>query len=233
VQPPPAPYPEPPPYQQPPYDGYGQPYGYGRPPPPPVVKPPKKCCLWSLRYDPFDLILRRVTLEAEVAWGDLPFSIELAPSYIFDSVIEEIKEEGFDIAGRITWYIQGDPLKGFWLKAHFNFEYFQATLYNEVEEDQFVGTPHTEHCDSDSEPGTCSRNVNTAVLGLMLGSSFVFPNTGGFALTGGIGLGGAMADEKRLEVIGTNEVPGRFYVYYDEFGKRLKLLGTLSLGVTF
>jgi hypothetical protein len=186
-----------------------------------------------LRYDPFDLILRRVTLEAEIAWGDLPFSVELAPSYIFDSTIGEIDEQGFDIAARIAWYIQGNALKGFWLKAHFNFEYFQATLHNEIAEGVDLGTPHPDHCDADSAPGTCSRNVNTAVLGLMLGSSLVFPGSGGFALTGGIGLGGALADERRLEVVGTSEVPGRFYVYYDDFGKRLKLLGTLSLGITF
>ena len=218
----------------PPYQPYPQPYGYAPPPPAKVEKPPKECCLWSLRYDPFDLILRRVTLEAEVAWGDLPFSAEIAPSYIFDSTIDEIDEQGFDIAARIAWYIYpGDALKGFWLKAHFNFEYFQSTLYNEIGEEQFEGTPHPDYCDADSEPGTCSRNVNTAVLGLMLGASMVFPGTGGFALTGGMGLGGAMAKEKRLEVDGTPTAPGRFYTYYDEFGKRLKLLGTLSLGITF
>jgi hypothetical protein len=205
--------------------------------------------MWSLRYDPFDLLFRRVTLEGEIAWGKLPLTVELAPSWIFDSSASDIDEMGFDIGARIAWYVQGEPLRGFWVKAHVSFEWFEATLYREASEEVFVGRPNPELCDDDSETGTCKRNINSAVLGLMIGNSTVFGDDGGFALTGGIGIGVALAESKALEVLPCTEAdvaagdphcpvpeasgtPGLLASYYDEV-ERIKLLGSLSLGITF
>ncbi len=212
--------------------------------------PPEPHFLWSVRYDPFDLLFRRITFEAEIAWGDLPFSFELAPSYIFDAISSELDESGVEIAARIAWYVQGDALEGFWVKAHAEFETFQATLLRDYNGDEtYDGKPHADYCDSDSETGTCSRNVNSMILGLMIGMSSVFGKNGGFALTGGIGIGVALAEPARLEVqqcteedrlAGNEHCVGRpsdnngalYYEYYSDY-ERIQPLGSLSLGVTF
>jgi hypothetical protein len=205
----------------------------------PIERPPKPCCDWSLRYDPFDLIFRRVTLEAEIAWGDLPLSLELAPSYIFDHTSGDFDARGVDVAARIAWYVQGNALQGFWLKAHVNVEHMKAKLFNivregpEPKEERVAGTANPEFCDADSEPGTCKGTVNSVVLGFMLGNSTVIPDSGGFALTGGIGIGAAVTNKRQFEVIGTEQYTGRFATFNEGFVGRLRLLGSLSLGVTF
>jgi len=205
--------------------------------------------LWSVRYDPFDLLFRRVTFEGEIAWRSLPFSLEIAPSYIFDAISSELDEQGFEIAARIAWYVQGDALRGFWVKAHVEYETFQATLFREAEEDVYFGKPNSDVCDADSETGTCSRNVNSMIVGMMIGMSSVFGKNGGFALTGGIGIGVALAEPAKLEVqqctaddrlagdehcpSNVNDMSGNLaYEYYNDF-ERIQPIGSLSLGVTF
>ena len=240
--------PPPPRYGQPPPPGYGQPPppGYGQPPRPPrpFEPPPKKTLFWSVRYDPFDLLFRRITFEGEIALGSLPLSIELAPAYIFDSPSEGLEDTGVDLAARFVWYVQGDPLKGFYLKAHFNYEHFSSTLFRQTPDGAFVGAP-ADDCDADSATGTCTKTVASAIFGLMLGTSMVLPSKGGFALNGGIGIGVAVADPVTLRVnpCGPSDVGGAHCTdvettppvsatYYDKTG-RIKLLGSLSLGVTF
>jgi len=262
AQPPPPGYGQPPPpgYGQPPPPGYGPPPpppgygppppGYGGPPPPgygppprPEGPPPKKTLLWSVRYDPFDLLFRRITFEGEIALGSLPLSVELVPSFIWDSPHEGVENSGIDLGARFVWYVMGDPLEGFYLKAHFNYETFKSTLFRGDPLDPY-GVPGP-GCDDDSEPGTCSKQVSTTVFGLMLGSSMVFPRRGGFGLNGGIGIGVATADRIDLEVapcdigsdpatcpLGPDDGSAVVTSYYDKI-ERIKLLGSLSLGVTF
>ena len=252
-QPPPG-YGQPPPgYGQPP-PGYGPPpppgYGYGPPPPArPSEPPPKHTHLFSIRYDPFDLLFRRVTFEGEVALGSLPLSIELAPAWIFDSPSEGFEEKGFDMSMRFVWYVQGEPLEGFYVKAHAQFETFQATMFR-GDPSSPVGAPDPTLCDDDSPTGTCSRNVNSWIFGAMIGDSIVFGKKWGFALNGGIGIGVAVADPAELAVLSCEDPSVRGgphcptgsadpvgdrpwgYTYYDKAG-RIRLLGSLSLGVTY
>jgi hypothetical protein len=231
-------------YPNPNYGGYA----------PPVPPPPEEeagCCLWSLRYDPFDLLFRRVTFAAEIAWGKLPFSIELTPKYIFNSPATDVKEVGFDMGVNIAWYPSGKPLKGFWVKAHAEYENFRSTLSRKTDGDVLLGRPDPEQCDADSETGQCTRRVGSAIFGLMVGSSYVFGRKGGFAVSGGIGIGAAVAPAKSLRVLpcsgadvqnkdphcgaGSAEAAASEaaeHTYYDK-AARIRLLGTLGLGITF
>ncbi len=184
-----------------------------------------------MRYDPFDLLFRRVTFEGEVNIVG-PITVQLSPTWIFDSPAADVSESGFDVGLDVVWYVQGDPFRGFWLKAHAEYEYFNATLTREVDGVP-SGVPNPEHCDEDSEPGTCSTNVNSMIVGAMVGTSTVFGKNGGFAISGGIGIGVALADTVTLQVDGENpEETGLAYTYYDKTD-RIRLLGSLGLGIAF
>lgn len=185
----------------------------------------------AIRYDPFDLLFRRVTLEGEVKVIG-PIAVQLTPAWIFDSPFEDHTESGFDIAADIAWYVQGTAFRGFWLKAHVEYEIFEATLTNPWEENGSpAGTP-ADDCDDDSEPGTCTKTVGSTIVGAMLGASTVFGKDWGFNISGGIGIGVALAESVDLTVNGTNASPGITSTYYDKTG-RIKLLGSLGLGVAF
>jgi hypothetical protein len=165
---------------------------------------------WSIRYDPFDLLLRRLSFEAEIAIIG-PLTLEIVPSWIWGSPSEDIDESGFAFGANLAIYFEGRPMRGFWLKAHFGYETFEATL---THPDPSVGTSDVD-------------DVSTALLGGMIGSSSVFGRNGGFIISGGIGIGVALADSKRLEL-----PDGYYYEYYDKAG-RIQLLGSFALGVAF
>lgn len=206
------------------------------------------CCRWSVRYDPFDLLTRRVTLSAEVALADLPLSIEVTPKYIFGSPASELDEQGFDLGVNLAWYPSGVPLRGIWVKAHAEYERFTATLTRD-DGTGARGKPDPNQCAPDSTKGSCKNGVASTILGVIVGSTQVFGPQGGFAISGGIGIGAALADSKPLTVLpctaadvadknasceaaepsGTAALS---YRYYDN-SARIRLLGTLSLGVVF
>ncbi len=210
------------------------------------------CCRWSLRYDPFDLLTRRVTVVGEVAIANLPLSIEVSPKYIFGSTANELDERGFGVAARVAWYPGGVALRGVWVKAHAEYENFRATLTRDDGATQIAGAygkADPANCDADSAPGTCSRGVASTILGLMVGSTQVFGPSGGFAISGGIGIGAALAGSQTLGVLPCtasdvsgknpncttaepNGSPGLSYTYYDN-SSRIRLLGTLGIGVVF
>ncbi|HSN97428.1 MAG TPA: hypothetical protein VLS89_03985, partial [Candidatus Nanopelagicales bacterium] len=106
------------------------------------------------------------------------------------------------------------PMRGFWLKGYAGFESFEATVTHEQD-----------------ESATGSGNVNSGIVGGMLGSSSVFGRNGGFNLSGGIGLGVALADPKEITVTSDRFGP-QTVVFYDKTSK-LQLLGSVSLGVAF
>ncbi|MCC6525006.1 MAG: hypothetical protein IT373_20295 [Polyangiaceae bacterium] len=234
-------------YGQPPYGApggeppaggpyYGPPpprYGYAPPPPPELEE--RSCCKWSVRYNPFDLIFRRVTFEGEFALGDLPLAIEVAPSYIFQAAAEGLDNKGFAIAAGLKWYVTGAALTGFWVKFHFQHEWFKATLSREDIDGNAIGVPGAD-CDGDSEPGTCKRTVQSPILGAMIGSGTVFGKDGGFAINGGIGIGVAVMPAVSLTVdrLPTEPIdsPSVVFTYYDK-AERIRLLGTLALGIAF
>jgi hypothetical protein len=215
--PPPGYYP--PPAYGAPY-GYGPPpYGYGPPVGPPPPPPPKRatCCRFSIRYDPFDLLFRRLTFEGEVAIIG-PLAIELVPSWIFGSIQDGLDARGFAIAGNIAFYPGGVPLRGFWVKAHVGWEGYHGT-FTHSQAGSTEGATQDEHY------------VSSPILGAMFGSTSVFGRNGGFAISGGIGIGVATASSVTFRAT----APGfadEVLTVYDKAG-RIQLLGSLSLGASF
>jgi hypothetical protein len=201
------------PYGSPGYSPYG---GYTLPPGPPPPPPPPKatCCTWSARVNPFDLLFRRLSFEGEVAVVG-PLTVQLSPSWIWGSPVEQVDASGFAIAADVGFYVNR-PMKGFFVKAHVGYETFEATL-------------------SDPDGGSDTETVASPILGAMIGSSTVFGRNGGFAISGGIGIGVATADRVHLEVKTQTPDGDRVRVtqdYYDKAG-RIQLLGSFALGVAF
>jgi hypothetical protein len=220
-QPPPQ---QPPPQQPPPYANpqpYGPPqglpppgqpaYGYGLPPagPPPPPLPPKEpsCCRFGVRFDPFDLLFRRLSFQAELAlWG--PLSIEVEPQWIFASPSENLDTTGGALAGNFLVYFTGRALDGFFAKATVGFERFDATISDpelKLEE---------------------TKTVTSPILGLSVGSSTVFGDDFGFNLAGGVGIGYATADKVELSA-------GRYSTIYYDKASAVQLLASLGLGIAF
>ena len=115
--------------------------------------------------------------------------------------------------------MSGRYLEGFFVKAHVGFEQFEATLT---------------HPDFPTDPAnTQSADVSAPILGLMIGSSNIWGNDDlGFNLSGGIGIGAAIADKVTLTVPGGNGIGAYETSYYDKSGV-IQLLGSLGLGVAF
>jgi len=213
----------------------------------PTGQPASSCCTWSVRYDPFDLLFRRITAQVEIGLGKLPFSIEATPKYIFDSPEDLLDEQGYVIGGSVGWYPGGKALRGLWVKAHAEYERFQATLSRD-DGGGAIGKPGP-GCDPDSKPGTCTRTVSSPILGVMIGATQIFGKRGGFAVSGGIGVGAALADATPLAVQpctkddvadGVASCPtaegdgasGVSVTYYGD-SQRVRLLGSLGIGVVF
>jgi hypothetical protein len=212
----PPPPPSPPPgYGAPPVYGLYPQYGYIPPPEPPPK--PATCCRWSIRYDPFDLILRRLTFQAEIAVAG-PFAIEIVPSWIFGSPYANVDGKGLSVATNATFYLSGRALHGLWLKAHVAYESYSATFTNPLASD-LVGKP---------------TRLSSAILGALFGSTVVFGRDGGFVLSTGIGVGVATAGTAEITAPGDvlRGIPAASTTLYDGFDK-VRLLGTLGLGVAF
>lgn len=202
--PPPAGAPYPGPYAQP-----GQPV-WGPPPPsgpPPLAPEEPDCCRFGIRFDPFDLVFRRLSFQAEVKlWG--PLSIEVEPSWIFASATENLDTTGGALQGNFLVYFTGTALRGFYAKAIVGFEAYQATLTDpelEVENTADIASP---------------------ILGVGIGSSAVFGDEVGFNLAGGIGIGFATAEKKVLRA-------GNYEVTFYDKSSIVQLLASLGLGVAF
>ncbi|HTN92811.1 MAG TPA: hypothetical protein VL242_54460 [Sorangium sp.] len=179
-------------------------------PPPPPRPPEATCCGWSVRYNALDLLFGRMTFEGEVAVVG-PLTIGITPSWIWGSLDDAtIDTTGYALAADVGVYVEGKPLRGFWVKGRFGYESFEA-----------VYTPTT------SAAITGKRDVSSAVLGLIIGSTNIFGRDGGFAMSGGFGLGVALAPPAQIDIPGF-----RPYVFYEKAGK-IKLMGSLSLGVAF
>jgi hypothetical protein len=208
----------PPPGYAPPGDappGYA-PQGYGyAPPPPPPPPPPAKPMRWSVRYDPFDLIERRITFEGEVAVYKF-FALELVPSYIFGSPYGGVSGTGFAVAGRANFYLSGEAFRGFWLKAHVGYENYSATLTNPC----------------DATDVSAPQRLGSAILGVLFGDTWVIPRDGGFALSGGLGIAFATASKVTLTTNGSSVAEPAQTTLYDGFDK-VRLLGSVGLGVAF
>jgi len=183
-QPPPG-YQQPPPgYQQPPPPGYQQaPPGYQQPPPgyqqpaygqpgygyyaqPPLPPPPKRAELqWSIRFNLFDLLFGRATAEIEYAFAG-PLSLSLGPQYIFADPRQDrnsgITASGSGIYAELGVWVEGRPLRGYFLKGHVG--YASITFHGD---NMDVSVPETK-------------------VGVMFGSQSIYG--GWFTLSGGFGV---------------------------------------------
>jgi hypothetical protein len=205
--------------------GYGQPGGFAPPagPPPPPAPKPATCCRWSARVDPFDLLFRRLTAQVEVAIVG-PLALELTPSWIFDSPTEFLTEKGFSFGGNVAFYLSGKAFQGMWLKAHMAYESYDATLTH-------PNAPATS--DGSVSPFSATKSVSTGVFGAMIGSTSVFGRDGGFVISGGIGIGAATAGMVVLDAAGPSPLDPHAQITLFDKLDRIKLLGSLGLGVAF
>jgi hypothetical protein len=204
----------PPPLAQPPYPQgqWGAPPP-GPPPPPPLEPEEPSCCRMGIRFDPFDLIFRRLSFQAELKlWG--PLSIEAEPSWIFASATENLDTNGGALQANFLVYFTGEALQGFYAKAIVGFEAYEATLTDpgrsESKEDDIVA----------------SEDLVSPILGLGIGSSAVFGDEVGFNLAGGVGIGFALAEATTLSA-------GRYEVSFYDKASIIQLIASLGLGVAF
>jgi hypothetical protein len=156
-----------------------------------------------------------MTFQAEVAVAG-PFAIEVVPSWIWGSPYGGIDEKGFAIAGNAVFYLSGQAFRGMWLKAHFEYENFSATFANPGDP-TLVGAP---------------QRLSSGIIGALFGDTLVLPRTGGFVLSGGIGVGVATAGKATL-TSGSNAVWGPAQATLYDGLDRVRLLGSLGLGVAF
>ncbi len=194
----------------PPAPGVGP--GYGPPAPPP---PPKDtCCRFAIRFDPFNLLFRRLSFQGEVAIVG-PLSIEVEPSWIFGSSADHVDAMGVSIAGNVAFYLTGKAPQGFFIKAHAAYETFKATVSN-------PGYTHS----------LGSGHIGSPIFGGMIGSSTVFGRNWGFNISGGIGIGAATAGAQSIVAPGKGSIPAYVVTFYDK-GSAIQLLGSLGLGIGF
>jgi hypothetical protein len=181
----------------------------------PAAPEPPRCCRFSVRFDAFQLIFRRAAVEAEVKIAG-PFSVGVEPAWIWGGATDGLDEQGFQLLGFFAWTFYGPVLRGFWVRAVGGFEAFDATLTHPDFEDVQV-----------------KKGVASGIFGLMIGDSVVFGENGGVTLSGSIGAGVATSDA--VEVIAPSpdpDVPDARATYYQD-ASRVKLLGSLGVGVTF
>lgn len=214
-------------YEYGPYPSYAAPPGddalpFGDPPlgpPPPPAPRQTTCCVASIRADPFNLIFRRLTLAGEIKLFG-PVTLELEPSWIFGSATENLDQKGIALVGRVGVYPFGRALRGLWVKAQGGFEGFNATLT---------------HSAAASLPGTTvgEKYVSSGIFGAMVGGSSVFGRNGGFTMTGGIGIGFATSPATTVTARGNDPRLSDEAVQFYGKADRVRLLGSLGLGVTF
>jgi hypothetical protein len=174
---------------------------------PPLEPEEADCCRFALRFDPFELVFRRMSFQGEIRlWG--PLSLEIEPSWIFGSPSENLDARGFAMQSNLLVYFSGVALEGFFLKGTAGFESFEATV-------------------TDPELGvSSSADVSSPIFGLGLGSSNLFGDRVAFNFSGGLGVGFATAEKVTITA-------GRYEVsYYDKAGA-IQLLGSIGLGVAF
>jgi hypothetical protein len=168
-----------------------------------------------LRYDPFDLVYRRVTFQGEVAIYKL-FALEVVPTWIFGSATSGVDAKGYALAGRAVFYLSGQAFRGFWLKAHVGYESYTATFTNPGDVNDVSSPTH----------------LASAIIGVLFGDTWVIPRDGGFALSGGLGIGFATAGKVPLTANHSSFASPAEITLYDGFDK-VRLLGSVGLGVAF
>jgi hypothetical protein len=199
---------QPPPAQQP---SYGPPPGYGGYTEPPLPPPPKRVELaWSIRFQLLNLLFGRVTGELEYAFAG-PFSVVLLPEYVFNQPIDNrpdgLSAKGGGVAAQFAFWVEGRPLRGYFLKAHTG--YRSITITGPYDE---IAVPATE-------------------IGAMFGSQSVYG--GWFTLSGGFGVVYDLQSKDRPFAVGPPGTPIGVIRASGLFGNGFDLLGQLSIGGSF
>ena len=112
-------------------------------------------------------------------------------------------------------------MRGLWVKAHASYEHYTATFTN-----QALGN-------GDGKL-KATKTLASAILGALIGSSWVIGRDGGFTLSGGVGIGAATAPQTSIVAPGDltrGIAPDQIDIYSK--ADRVRLLGSLSLGATF
>ena len=218
--PPPAPSPgyppngaqqgQPPPPQQP---NYGQPAGFGGYTEPPLPPPPRRSELsWSIRFQMLDLLFGRATGEVEYAFAG-PFSVVLMPEYVFANPGQDraygVTASGGGLAGELGFWVEGRPLRGYFLKAHAG--YRSIKFKSSVDE---VSVPATQ-------------------IGAMFGSQSIYG--GWFTLSGGFGVVyDFQSQDRAFAAIHPTGGPVRYTIGASGlFGNGFDLLSQLAIGGSF
>jgi hypothetical protein len=128
----------------------------------------------SVRFNVFDLIFGQVSGELEYALTD-QFSIVLGPQYIFADPRQDsslgISAGGVGFYGELGYWLEGRPLRGYFLKAHFG---HKSVIF---------------HSDFDR------LQIPETLVGALFGSQSIY--AGWFSLSGGFGVAYDLAAEDR------------------------------------
>jgi hypothetical protein len=193
--------------------GQPQPPGYGGISEPPLPPPPKRTELqWSIRSQLLALIFGRVAGELEYAFSG-PFSVAIIPEYVFNypGVNKEVgvKVSGGGVAGEFGYWVEGRPLRGYFLKGHVG--YRSIKFSSPVDE---LSVPATE-------------------VGAMFGSQSIYG--GWFTVSFGLGVVYDFnSQERSFRVGGTPTAPTGYVIPASGlFGNGFDLLGQLSIGGSF
>jgi hypothetical protein len=157
-----------------------------------------------------NLLFGRVTGEVEYAFAG-PFSVALLPEYVFNQPIDNrpdgITAKGGGIAAQFGFWVEGRPLRGYFLKAHTGYRSITVTgPYDEI------AVPATE-------------------IGAMFGSQSVYG--GWFTLSGGFGVVYDLQSQDRPFKVGPPGTPVGVIRASGVFGNGFDLLGQLSIGGSF
>lgn len=212
----------PPANQQP--GGYpdAAPPAYGQQPigSPPYVEPPlppkRKDPEWSVRFDLLNLIFGRVTGEVEYVFAP-PLSLTVGPEYIFFHPSQDsdhgITANGAGVYGELGFWIEGRPLRGYFLKGHIG--YSSITFHGPIED---LKVPETR-------------------VGALFGSQSIYG--GWFTVSYGIGVAYDLQSQNRSIVVArTTDATGTHDLSETIpasglFGNGFDLVTKLSLGGSF
>jgi hypothetical protein len=159
-----------------------------------------------------NLVFGRLTGEVEYAFAG-PFSFGLVPEYVFSTPSIErnsgVTGKGAGIAGQFGFWLEGRPLRGYFLKAHAG--YRSITFSSAVED---VRVPATQ-------------------IGAMFGSQSIYG--GWFTLSGGLGVLYDFQSQDRPIVAGYSGGQPVGYIIGASglFGNGFDLLAQISIGGSF
>jgi hypothetical protein len=160
-----------------------------------------------------DLLFGRVAGEIEYAFAG-PFSLSVIPEYVFSdpstSSALGVKASGGGFAGELGFWLEGRPLRGYFLKAHCG--YRLITFRSIISE----------------------TDVPATQVGAMFGSQSIYG--GWFTLSGGIGVVYDFQSQDRVLITGYDSAgrPTGYIIGASGLsGNGFDLLGQLSIGGSF